>query len=178
MEQVLNTDIETASETLKFQVKKVGQSDSQAVSLRSMAPKLLESMSVYDEIMLLKEISQKISDGAVSLKQSFPSLAFIGEWPETKAKLVMAGATTDEVLAFLRLMPELKEKILPVCAPRVQAIVQEEFKKEDQMSKEAREQHLASLKLRLLQAVNKEGINLAEIFPSAPAATGGLRAAS
>lgn len=178
MEQVLNTDIETASETLKFEVKKVGQGDARTVSLRSMAPKLLESMTVYDEIMLLKEISQKISDGAISLKQSFPSLAFIGEWPEAKAKLVMAGATTDEVLTFLRLMPELKEKILPVCAPRVQTIVQEELRKEDQTSKEAKEQHLGSLKLRLLQAVNKEGINLEEIFPSSPTTSGGLRAAS
>jgi len=179
MEKVLATDIETASEALKFEVKRGSkETDAQSVSLRSMAPKLLESMSVRDEISLLKEISRSLSDGGLSLKRNFPSLAFINEWPDAKAKMVFMSASMDEVLTLLRMMPEVREKILPLCAPRVREIVSEDLKKEDQASPEAKEKSLASLKLRLLQVINQENIHLEEIFPDGSSFAGGHRAAS
>ncbi len=176
MEKVLSTDIEAASETLKFAIKQK-QDDVRTVSLKSMAPKLLSALSALDEIKLLRELSAKLSDGAVSIKRSIPALAFLGEWPENLLKRVFASAVNDEVMAFLRVMPELKDRILPLCPPRVQEIVSGDLSKPDQMSDETKERYLSALKLRLLQTVNREGINLEEVFPET-SAKGDLRAAS
>lgn len=176
MEKVLSTDIETASETLKYAIKKQDV-NTKVISLKSLAPKLLESVSIVDEIMLLRDISQKLSDGGNSIKRSFPSLAYVSEWPEKSLKLIFNSASSDEVQAFLRLMPELSSQILPLCAPRVQTIAGDDLRKEDSMSIEMKERHLSSLKLRMLQVLNTQGLNLEEVFPEVES-TGGLRAAS
>lgn len=176
MEKVLSTDIEAASETLKFAIKQK-QDDTRTVSLKSMAPKLLNALSALDEIKLLRELSVKLSDGAVSIKRSIPTLAFLGEWPESLLKRVFVTAVNDEVMAFLRVMPELKDRVLPLCPPRVQEIVGGDLSKPDQMSDETKERYLSALKLRLLQTVNRESINLEEIFPE-KSPEGGLRVAS
>lgn len=177
METVLSTDIEAASETLKFEVKRSVDTGG-TVSMKSMLPKLLKSFSIVDEMKLLKEITQKVSDNGLSIKQSFPSLAFIHQWPEDKAKAILSQASGDEVLAFLRLMPEISEQILPLCASRVQTIVSEDLAREDQTSLEQKEKHLSSLKLRMLQLINKENIQLDVIFASVSPSNGGLRAVS
>jgi hypothetical protein len=176
MEKVLSTDIEAASETLKFAIKQK-QDDTRTVSLKSMAPKLLNALSALDEIKLLRELGIKLSDGAASIKRSIPALAFLGEWPESLLKRVFVSAVNDEVMAYLRVMPELKDRILPLCPPRVQEIVGGDLSKPDLMSDEVKEKHLSALKLRLLQTVNRENINLEEIFPE-KSAEGGLRAVS
>jgi hypothetical protein len=76
-------------------------------------------------------------------------------------------------------MPELKDRVLPLCPPRVQEIVGGDLSKPDQMSDETKERYLSALKLRLLQTVNRESINLEEIFPEkSPEPEGGLRVAS
>lgn len=176
MEKVLSTDIEAASETLKFAIKQK-QDDTRTVSLKSMAPKLLNALSALDEIKLLRELGIKLSDGAASIKRSIPALAFLGEWPESLLKRVFVTAVNDEVMAYLRVMPELKDRILPLCPPRVQEIVGGDLLKPDLMSDEVKEKHLSALKLRLLQTVNRENINLEEIFPE-KSAEGSLRAVS
>lgn len=176
MEKVLSTDIEAASETLKFAMKQT-QEDTRTVSLKSMAPKLLGSMTAVDEIRLLKELEAKVSDGALSIKRTFPSLAFVGEWPDHLLKMVFSSALNDEVMAFLRLMPESKERVLSLCPPRVREIVESDISKDDLMSLEAKEKNLSALKVRLLRVVNREGVNLEEIFLE-KSSQGGFRAAS
>lgn len=176
MEKILSTDIEAASETLKFAIKQK-QDDTKTVSLKSMAPKLLNALSALDEIRLLRELSSKLSDGAVSIKRTVPALAYLGEWPDHLLKRIFSTAVSDEVMAFLRVVPESKERLLPLCPPRVQEIVGGDLMKPDQTTEEMKERHLSALKLRLIQTVNREGINLEEIFPAA-ASDGGLRVAS
>lgn len=175
MEKVLSTDIDVASETLKFEVKKTAD-ESKTVSLRSMTPKLLEAMSAIDEIQLLKDLCRKLSDGGIYLKRSFPSLAFLHEWPQSTAKMVLSQAGSDEALAFLRMMPEQKDVLLTLLPPRVQTIVADDLGRADTSNGESKERALSALKLKMLQVMNRESIQLEEIFPEN--AKGGLRAAS
>lgn len=177
MREVLSSDIVAASETLKISLKP-SQGAQSTVALSSMAPLLLGSLAVSEEIKLLKELNSKMPDAAFSIKRSFPSFAFIEAWPQPFLKLVFASAISDEVVALLRLMPDVREKVLPHCPPRVRDIVADDLGKEDRMSAEEKEQNLTTLKSRLLEVVDREGIRLEEIFKDDAQPEGGLNVAA
>ncbi len=163
MNAVLVTDIETASETLKFEVKKkVNTQDT--VSMQSLVPRLFASISVLDELLLLKDIVPKISDGGISLKKNIPSLAFIHEWPEEKARNLFTQATNDEVMSLVKVYADKKDQILNLCPSRIKTIVNDDFNLEDKMDIKTKNKHLSSLKLKLLKMVNKGEVDLDSIF--------------
>lgn len=176
MDDVLTTDVEAASETLKFVVDRM-ESGKETISIRSMYPRLLGSFSTIDEITLLREISKRISDDGLSIKASHPTLAFIDEWPEDKARFVFDAANADEVLTLLRIIPESKDKVLKFCPPRVQDIVTSDFDKQDKSDVATKEKHLSSLRAKFLKAINKQKIDLEAVFPAKNGDKGGLRAA-
>ncbi len=157
------TDVEALSEQLKFQLK--GEAAGKGiVSIRPKALKLLENLSVLEELQFLKGIEEKLSDHGLSIKQNHPSLAFIGQWPEDKLRPLIQLVTVEEIVSFLRIFPEMKENLLPLCRPRVSAIAESELAREDKMSKEDKLKNLSSFKQRLTEIVDGGQVSLIEIF--------------
>jgi hypothetical protein len=173
MDDVLETDLQVASESLKFQFSRSSQSE-KTLSIPSMTPRILNSFTVIEEIQVLNELKEKLAGKIMSVKRSHPSLAFLMDWPTHYLKLVFARANNDEVTAFLRLYPETSTQILALCPPRVQTIVSDDLPREDRMTMESKEKNLNSLKLKMLQVINSENINLETLFAEVG---GNLRAA-
>jgi flagellar motor switch protein FliG len=163
LDKLQSSEIELASEHLKSQAS--GLKDATGIiSVKPMAFRLLESLNILEEIEFLKNIAKKVSDQGLSIKQNFPSLAFIGEYPEEKLRLFIQNSPAEELVEFLKVMPELKEQITPLCKARVISIIENDLSREDRTSKEDKMRNLVSLKSRLVALIDEGQISLAEIF--------------
>ena len=163
MDKVLSTDIEAASEALKFEVKRMIAGDG-VVSVQAMVPKLLNALTPMEELTILMEIAGNMSDGGNSIKQNIPSLAFVHEWPKEAASLLWSSASADEVLTYLRFVPKMTDTVLSYCSPMVQTIVRDDLAKPDMFNEDMKTRFLTTLKTKLLQFVNQGSVNLGVIF--------------
>ncbi len=174
MDEVPITDFEAVNETLKFQVKQAGTREG-FVTLKPLMPSLLESFSVRDEIRLLHTVTPKLSDGGLSIKRIYPSLAFFDQYPSELRKVVVSRASNDELTVLIGAVPAFKETILSVCTPMVKTIIEDDLKAGKNFGDDLKEKNMVTLKTKLLQAINSMGLKMEALFPDG--GSGGARAA-
>lgn len=164
IETVKAHDFETTNETLRYVVKGAAQNAAGEIEIAPLLPGLLDTFSVVEETQMLREVSGRLSDKGYRIKMTWPTLAFLDEWPEDSMSLLVKAATSEEVYALLRTMPSFKDAVLKQCAPRVAQIVQDDLAAQERMKSDEREAHLARLKNKLLRLINDEALKLRDIY--------------
>ncbi len=173
--RVREKELELLDESLRFNVKKDESTQEGTIEVQSLIPNMLMSLKPTEELTLLKDIVSKLPDQGEYLKQNYPSLAFVMDWPEDKFKLLAGNATTQEALALIQMMPDISTKVLAALPSRTKMIVQDEIGKRQIDSAEL-DQHLEGLKYRLFKLVNDGQISLVQIFKSSANASPGKAA--
>jgi hypothetical protein len=163
MKQIQFTDLETASETLKFEVKRTAQKKGQ-VQVSSLMPQLFTHLSAFEEVQLMSQIVPKLSDRGQVLKRSVPSLYFLSDWPQPLLKELLAEVSSDELLCLVRCLPQHQDYFISLAPQRTQDIVLDDLKLQDTWDLSKKEAVLKSLKTRVLKKLNRQGISLAQIF--------------
>jgi hypothetical protein len=163
--RVREKELDLLDESLKFHVKNEVSHDEGTIEVQSLIPHLLMSLKPSEEVKLIQEIVPKLADHGDYLKQNYPSIAFLGGWPDDKLKIVIATATTQELLSLIQVLPEVSGKVLSVLPNRTKTILQDEIGKRHLDSAEL-DQHLENLKYRLFKAVNDGQVSLAQVFKS------------
>lgn len=136
--------------------------DSQEVSLRPLQISLLETLPINERIVLLREVGPLLENQF--LKSEFPTLAFVDEWPETVLKSLISIADSSEIITLLRLVPEVKNQVIKVCAPRLAEIVEDDIKRKDTTSNLEKQAFLNSLEGKLKRLISNGQIQWVEVF--------------
>lgn len=173
--RIREKELELLDESLRFNVKKDESTQEGTIEVQSLIPNMLMSLKPTEELILLKDIIAKLPDQGLYLKQNYPCLAFLVEWPEDKLKLLIGNATTQEILSLVQMIPDLSTKALSALPSRTKMIVQDEIGKRQFESSEL-DQHLEGLKYRLFKLVNDGQISLGQIFKSSANASSGKAA--
>lgn len=161
--RVREKELELLDESLRFNVKKEESVQEGTIEVQSLIPNMLMSLRPIEELNLLKDVVSKLPDQGEYLKQNYPSLAFLADWPEDKLKMLIGSATTQEILSLVQVLPDISTKALAALPSRTKMIVQDEIGKRKIENIEL-DQHLEGLKYRLFKMVNDGQISLAQIF--------------
>ncbi len=161
-------ELEMADQSLKFLIKKEEIAEDGLIEIQSMIPNMLMCLSPFEEIQLVQQILPTLSDQGSFIKRTYPSLAFISEWPEDKLRSFLTGVQPNDVLALVKAIPEAAELIYSVIPNRTQTILKDSLNKS--LSPEELNKGLEILRIKLFRYANDGQINLEAIFKDAPTA--------
>jgi hypothetical protein len=97
------------------------------VNCTTLLPNLLSVLRPTEEIRLLRELSRNRPKAAQYLRETYASLAFLGEWPSDKLKNIFNSARPQELVALVHTMPELKNDMYALLPTRTQAMISEDL---------------------------------------------------
>ncbi|MBS1963531.1 MAG: hypothetical protein JST04_15050 [Bdellovibrionales bacterium] len=179
MSSVPVTELKSFDEKMREKMLKKSGGDS-AVPLEMSLGKLVSALSPLDEIQLLAEASAGPARAVFdSYKRSSPSLAFLGDWRDEKLQKLFAKVSTDELVAYLRVMPQFATRFLALCPPMTAELAGDELRRPDSLPDSEKNRVLGDFTQRLMNMVVKNEISLYDVFaPDAPAAAEEMRNAA
>lgn len=135
------------------------------VELPRLVPGLLAVISPLEEIQLVNQVLATNQDSAFFLKQNYPSIAFLGEWPQDKLKMLLGKSRNLELLAIIQTIPEIKEAVLNVLPARARTMLADDLQSRV-LSEEDVNANLTDLRSRLNYMYENNEIDLLQIFNS------------
>lgn len=136
-----------------------------SVELPRLVPGLLAVISPLEEIQLVNQVLATNQDSAFFLKQNYPSIAFLNEWPKDKLKMLLGKARNLELLSVIQTIPELKEAILSVLPARARTMLADDLQSRV-LSEEDVNAYLTDLRSRLNYMYENNEIDLLQMFNS------------
>ncbi len=125
--------------------------------------KIVNALSATDVLSLVPKME---GEQIELFKRSNPTLAFIHEWnPEFLARL-LAQVSPDELVAYLRIMPDYKDQMLSYCPPMTAEVVQDDLARPDKLAKNERNRLLTEFTKRIKAMVDAREVNLETVFDS------------
>lgn len=165
MDLVNLMDVENADERISALSKNAtGVNTAESVSLRSLTLNLLPSLSASEEFTILPAALLKAPDGGLSIKRSYPSIAFIRDWPESAQRIFFDQLETIYIKAYLQVVPELLETVLKLLPPKTAMILKDEMQSGAKFSPLDLDKNLNYLRERLAVLVQEKRVILEEIF--------------
>ncbi len=153
------SEVRSLDNVFKNRINPGGKKD--LISYKSSFTKLVASLSQMDQIRIVGNQSGELIE---SFKRSTASLAFLHQWSDEKLSILLGRTMPDELLAYLRTLPEMKDRFISLCPPMTAEMVIEEFERSDSMNDTDKNRHLASLLNRVQTMVDGKEILLEEAF--------------
>ena len=144
-----------------FRSKLQPQTGGGFVALDSSLLKLITALTPIEEATLLSDMTGPAFD---EYKRSTPSLAFLGQWPDDKLSSCLSRAMPDEVVAFSRVRPDLKDRMIALSPPMLAEVAADELQRPDTMNDKDKNALLITLKDRLKEMVTQKEVDLEEVF--------------
>ena len=123
--------------------------------------KIVATLSIIEELNLLSQVQ---GPEILKYKQTHPSIAFIHEWPDKKLVYVLQKMSSDQIVTYLRLKPDLKERVIGLCPEMTAEVVTDDFNQPDRFSIAEKTIHLEEVSHLLLTMQQDKEFNLEEIF--------------
>jgi len=117
------------------------------------------AMSMTDACKILPTIEGPV---IAQFKQTEPHLAFLQEWSKESLSLLARQVSNEQLLAYLRVVPEMKHYFLEFVSPRVSQILKDDLEQPDNMQDVEKEQHLDSFNSLIMRLVSTGEINFYE----------------
>ena len=144
-----------------FKSKLQPQTGGGFVALDSSLLKLITALTPIEEATLLSDMTGPAFD---EYKRSTPSLAFLGQWPDDKLSSCLSRAMPDEVVAFSRVRPDLKDRMIALSPPMLAEVAADELQRPDTMNDKDKNALLITLKDRVKEMVAQKEVDLEEVF--------------
>ena len=159
MSEIRADELETFDRGLMGRINPtVGQ---EIVPLEMSFMKIVDALTPIEEITILSEMK---NDAIEIFKRTRPSLAFLHQWPDDKLRVAMIGITPDELITYLRLRPEMKERMLSLASMMVSEIAGEELNAPDKSPLAEKEKAIDFFTTRIRTLVEQNDVNLEEVF--------------
>jgi len=130
-----------------------------SVSMSLTLTKLIDAMSLTDACKILPTIEGPV---IAQFKQAEPHIAFLPEWSKESLSLLARQVSNEQLLAYLRVVPDMKHYFLEFVSPRVSQILKDDLEQPDTMQDTEKEQHLASFNSLIMRLVSSAEINFYE----------------
>jgi len=135
------------------------ETEEASVSMSLTLTKLIDAMSMTDACKILPTIEGPV---IAQFKQTEPHLAFLQEWSKESLSLLARQVSNEQLLAYLRVVPEMKHYFLEFVSPRVSQILKDDLEQPDNMQDVEKEQHLDSFNSLIMRLVSTGEINFYE----------------
>ena len=136
----------------------------ETVAIDSAFLKVLRALTPVEEMTLLSQIK---GSGIESYKRTYASLAFLSEWQDSVLKVFLAKAKSEEVVAYLRVFPEQKFRIVELCPYMTAEVVNDDFPRPETAGIEVRNEVLRGFVNRLQAMIQSREISLEKAFKEA-----------
>lgn len=156
------TQSELKSLNKAFQNKMKVTDGQDNIQLGTALDKIVSALTKIDELLLLPQLQ---GYGIQMYKRKNVSVAFLHEWPDNKLGLLMSQLKTDHILTYLRLKPDMKDRILSLCQPRAAAVIGDEIGREDRVSAADKESHLLDIAELMYEFKENGSIDFDTVFP-------------
>ena len=143
--------------------------NSTAISLDAGLGRLKESLSPMEEVVLMGDLTGEVAE---RFARSTPSLAFLGSWQNRALSLLLTRVTSDELAAYLRLRPDLRDRLSSLAPQMTQEMVEDELSRPDRTSDADKNRLIASFNERLKNALESQLIDLNQAFGGSGAGGG------
>jgi hypothetical protein len=139
-----------------------GESETEAssVSMELTLNKLVDAMSFSDACRLLPSIEGPVMN---KFKLKNAHIGFLSEWDISAVAVIAKYASNEAVLAYIRVLPDMKHHILEFVPPRTKQILEDDLEQEDSMSPERKEELLGSLHKLVLSLVDNGELSLEDL---------------
>jgi hypothetical protein len=118
-------------------------------------------LSLREEIEMLVKVSGPIVQ---EYKQKTPSLAFIPQWSDEKLSILISRLQVDQAVAYLRIVPDFKERFLSLSPPFLSEMVIDELKTESRITADEENAALESFLSVVKEMVANKEVDLATMF--------------
>ncbi len=145
-------DIET--QIAPYFEEKVAESE---VSMSMTLNKLVESMSYIDACKILPKVEGPVVE---TFKQKNPHIGFFADWKKESQEVVIKRSTNEELMAYLRIVPNMTDTILGLISPRAKQILEDDLSRSDLVAVVEKERLIYSLHNRLENLVLTNVISL------------------
>ncbi|MEY4616885.1 MAG: hypothetical protein RJB66_1845 [Pseudomonadota bacterium] len=162
-ETVPEEELKTLDESLKLQLA-VEQKAEGIVNVVDLMPNILRSLTPKEELEWLPEAIEKLPDQGFKLKKSYPSLAFLVEWPEESLATFFAGVESKQTVIYLKSVPSMIDKVTKLYPTAMGTLIREEAYSRKTPSEKEQAKAFQFLKERLLNLTESGDIQLERIF--------------
>lgn len=159
MSEIPTDELRTLDGSLMNQFKPSNKQD--VVPLEMTLTKLVAALTPVEEILLLNGMTGKAVD---EFKLTTPSLAFLGEWPDEKLSILLGQTSADELVAYCRIRPDLKDRMIKLVPVMTADIAGEELARPDKSNMKDKGVWIESFAKRLKTMVLLKELNLDEIY--------------
>lgn len=163
LESIKEEDLKTLDESLKMQLA-VEQKAEGLVSVVDRIPNLLRGLTPKEEMEWLPEAVERLPDQGLKLKRSYPSLAFLKDWPDDALAVYFSGVDSKMTTVFLKMAPSLLERIVKLYPGPLATIIRDEMSVKRGLSEKEQNKVLQQLKERLILLTENGDISLERIF--------------
>ncbi len=140
------------------------------IPLQMTLEKIVNSLSVREEIEMLGHVK---GQGILEYRRKYPSLAFLDQWPDGALGTLLSRMQADQVTEYLRLKPEMKDRVIGIAPPMLAEIVADELTREDKMREDDKTRVLESLAALVKKMYDDKDLDLSTIFPDSSSAAEG-----
>ncbi len=131
------------------------------VSMSLTLTKLIDSMSFIDACHTLPSVEGPVIE---QFKQKNAHIAFLSQWSKEALNIIVKQASNDELLAYLRVMPDMKHFVLEFVSSRAQMILEDDLNQPDVLSENDKEELLGSFQQLITRLVSSGELSLDEIL--------------
>jgi flagellar motor switch protein FliG len=164
LNQIPSDELETLDRDLFHRINPtIGN---EIVPLEMSFNKIIEGLTLFETITILPKLSGPVVE---EFKRNVPSLAFLHEWPDDYLKMLLQGLTPDELVGYLKLRPDLKDRGLALASMMVAEIAKEELASGDTKLTADMEKAIEFFASRLESMVEQGDLSLRDIFDAAQA---------
>jgi hypothetical protein len=135
------------------------------VIIDSALQKLISALTPMEEMSLLPQLA---GSGIEAFKMGQFSLAFMHEWSDEALSAVFSRAMPDEVVAYLRMKMEIKDRVIGLCPPMTAEVASDDLSRENGLTEWEHNIHLNQLAVRVRGLIDSGEIQLASVYQGAP----------
>ncbi len=152
---------ELRSSDLKIKSQMQGGRGSGAISLEMGLERLREALTPVEEVVLFVGLS---GEALEQFKRKAPSLSFLDSWKDQPLSLFISRANLDELTVYLRLRPELKDRILGLAPQMTAEVVNDELSRTDRTNALEKNRLMTQFLKRLEAMIQQKAIDFEQVF--------------
>lgn len=126
------------------------------VSMDLTLAKLIESLAWVDSCKILPQIHGPVIE---QFRVSQPHIAFLSQWAPGSLSVLVKSSTNEELLAYLRIVPDMTHRVLEFTSPRARKILEDDLEQTDGLSDSDKESNLGRLQNRIISLINNGDIS-------------------
>ncbi len=155
MSEIATDDLRNYEHQFRSSIRPDDRKD--VVVIESALQKLISALTPMEEMALLPQLS---GPGIEAYKCSQFSLAFLHEWNDSALRPVFSKAMPDEVVAFLRMRMDSRDRVIGLCPPMTAIVASDDLERENSFTEKEQNILLNQLAVRVRQLVDAGEIQL------------------